>query len=104
MITGEERIRELLGELYGYVTNYDGRPTDDQVARTDALGHELEDVLRDFQRLTDRELPTLNSGLKGKKLEPITVLSETDWQKAHEEGSPSAASAKPGTGERFERD
>jgi len=26
-ITGEERIRELLGQLYGSVNNYEGRPT-----------------------------------------------------------------------------
>ena len=52
MITGEERIRELLGQLYGAVTGYDGKPTDYQVARTESLGHELQDVIDDFQKLT----------------------------------------------------
>ena len=50
MITGEERIRELLGQLYGAVTGYDGKPTDYQVARTESLGHELQDVIDDFQK------------------------------------------------------
>ena len=81
MITGEERIRELIGELYGNVTGYDGRPADYQVARTESLGHELQDVIDDFQKLTQKELPGINSSLKKKKMETIVVLSETDWQK-----------------------
>jgi photosystem II stability/assembly factor-like uncharacterized protein len=80
MITGEERIRELIGELYGNVTGYDGRPTDYQVARTDSLGHELQDVIDNFQKLTQKDLPAINSGLKKKKMETIVVLSEMDWQ------------------------
>src|SRR6204780_4386717 len=81
MITGEERIRELLGQLYGAVTGYDGKPTDYQVARTDSLGHELQDVIDDFQKLTQKELAGINAGLKKKKLEAITVLAEAGWQK-----------------------
>jgi photosystem II stability/assembly factor-like uncharacterized protein len=86
-ITGEERIRELLGSLYGAVTGYDGRPTDYQVARTDALGHELEDVLANFRKLTDKDLPAINAALKKKKLEAIPVLAELDWSKQHEESA-----------------
>jgi hypothetical protein len=81
MITGEERIRELIGDLYGNVTGYDGRPTDYQVKRAESLGHELQDVIDDFQKLTQKDLPGINSGLKKEKMEKIVVLSETDWQK-----------------------
>jgi hypothetical protein len=92
MITGEERIRELLGSLYGNVNQYEGRPSDAQVARTAALGHELEDVIVDFRKLTDKELPAINASLRKKKLEPISVLSEADWEKqSQEEGSAKAA-------------
>jgi photosystem II stability/assembly factor-like uncharacterized protein len=84
-ITGEERIREHLGQLYGDVNTYEGRPTDYQVARGQSLGHELEDVIVDFRKLTDKELPGINASLKKKKLEPISVLSETDWEKQHQE-------------------
>jgi hypothetical protein len=87
MITGEERIRELLGQLYGAVTGYDGKPTDYQAARTESLGHELEDVVVDFQKLTQKELPGINAGLKKKKLDSITVLAEGDWQKKQAESS-----------------
>jgi hypothetical protein len=95
MITGEERIREHLGQLYGAVTGYDGKPTDYQVVRTESLGHELQDVIDDFQKLTQKDLPAINNGLRKKKQEMITVLAEADWQKKRE-----ASSAAAGAGMR----
>ena len=92
-VTGEERIREHLGELYGDVNGYEGRPTDYQAARTESLGHELEDVITDFRKLTDKELPPINAGLKKKKLEAILVLTEADWEKQHEEPSAKSTGA-----------
>jgi photosystem II stability/assembly factor-like uncharacterized protein len=86
-ITGEERIREHLGELYGDINTYEGKPTDYQVARGESLGRELEDVIVDFRKLTDKELPGVNASLKKKKLEAISVLSDADWEKQHEESS-----------------
>jgi outer membrane murein-binding lipoprotein Lpp len=71
-ITGEERIREHAGELYGYVIQYEGRPTNYQVARADTLNHDLEDVVADFTKLT-ADLPAINSSLQKAKMEPITV-------------------------------
>jgi hypothetical protein len=90
MITGEERIRELLGQLYSAVTGYDGKPTDYQVARTESLGHELEDVIVDFQKLAQKELPAVNAALQKKKLGTIPVLAEADWQKKKAESSVAA--------------
>jgi hypothetical protein len=85
-ITGEERIRELLGALYGDVNGYEGRPSDQQVRRTDALGRELEDVITEYQGIGTKELPAVNASLKKKKLEPINLLREDDWQKEQPEG------------------
>ena len=93
MITGEERIRELLGQLYGAVTGYDGKPTDYQVGRTESLGHELQDVIDDFQNLTQKELTVVNAGLKKKKLEAIPVLAEAVWQKKKAAESAAASGA-----------
>jgi hypothetical protein len=94
MITGEERIRELLGQLYGSVNSYEGRPADYQVARAESLGRELDDVGADFQKLTQKELPGVNAGLGKKKLEAITVLGEADWQKRREAQSAAGAGAR----------
>ena len=87
-ITGEERIREHLGELYGDLERYEGRPTKEQVARADSLGRELEDVISDFRKLTDAELHAINQGLEKRKQELISVLSEADWQREHEGETP----------------
>ena len=91
MITGEERIREHLGELYGEVDGYDGRPTDYQAARSDSLGHELQDVIDDFQKLTAKDLPGINAALKKKKLDAIAVLTEAEWQRNRESESSAGA-------------
>ena len=91
-ITGEERIREHLGELYGDLNQYEGKPTKEQAERADSLGHELEDVIVEFRKMTDAELSTINTALKKKKMEAISVLSEADWQKEQEGGTAGKAS------------
>src|SRR5439155_648222 len=89
MITGEERLREYLGGLYGDVNGYDGRPTASQAARAEALARELEDVIREFNQLTAQRLPAVNRGLAAKHLEPVRVVSEADWQTRNAgEGAP----------------
>jgi hypothetical protein len=54
------------------------------VARADVLNRELEDVIREFNQLTGLRLPAINGSLAGKRLEPIVVVSETEWQKQSE--------------------
>ena len=61
------------------------------MARADSLAHELEDVIDDFQKLTQKELPGINAGLKKKKVEGISVLTEAEWQKKREAESGSGA-------------
>jgi hypothetical protein len=85
MITGEERLREFLAGLYSDVNEYDGRPTDSQVARADVLARELEDVIREFTEFTNRQLPALNQTLEAKKLGAIQVVPEAEWRKTHGE-------------------
>ena len=86
-ITGEERLREYVTKVYGDVNSYEGRPTDQQVARTAVLERELDDVIKKFQKLVSTQLPGLNSALAKQKMEPIEILSEAEWQKQHPRGS-----------------
>jgi photosystem II stability/assembly factor-like uncharacterized protein len=81
MITGEERLRENLSDLYGAVTGYEGKPTQAQVERTGALARELDDVAKDFDAWAARELANVNKGLGEKKLDPITPLKREEWEK-----------------------
>jgi hypothetical protein len=80
-ITGEQRLREYLTELYGNVSGYEGRPSQTQIDRSDAIAHELGDVVKDFDAWTARELGGINSALRQKGLEPIVVLTRADWDK-----------------------
>jgi len=80
-ITGEERLREFMTELYANVIFYEGRPSQTQVERTDALARELADVVRDFDAWTSKELSGLNAELTAKKLEPLKTLSREEWER-----------------------
>ena len=92
-ITGEERLREYLGTLYGDVTQYEGRPTAEQLARAEVMNRQLDDVVKEFSQLAEKQLPGINSGLKSKNLPPIELLSEQEWQKATAETSSANAAA-----------
>jgi hypothetical protein len=102
MITGEERLRENLTDLYGNVNFFEGRPSQTEVERTDALSKELSDVVQSFDSWTTKELPGINSALQKKKLDPITPLTRAKWDAANG-GSPGAA-APTEERDRFERD
>jgi hypothetical protein len=82
MITGEERLRENLADLYGNIVFYDGKPSQTQLERADALARELADVVREFDAWATRELAGLNTALRGKRLEPIPMLTRQQWEAA----------------------
>jgi hypothetical protein len=102
MITGEERLRENLTDLYGNVLFYEGRPSQTEVERTDALSHELADVVHDFDAWTAKELPSINAELAKKKLDPITPLTQSASAAAN--GGASGAPASAEKFNPFERD
>jgi hypothetical protein len=102
-ITGEERLREYMGGLYGDVLGYEGRPTGEQLARADVLTRELNEVVQKFTTLTQQQLPKVNSQLQASKLPPINVISEEQWRKAAEAES-GGQTASAGMRSRFERD
>ena len=80
MITGEERLRENLTDLYSNIVFYDGGPTQTQIERADALARELADVSRDFDAWATRELSGLNAALTAKRLQPIPLLTREQWE------------------------
>ena len=81
MITGEERLREHLCDLYNNVVFYDGVPTKTEIDRTEALRGELSDVSKKFDDWTANTLSTVNSALSAKELKPITILTREEWEK-----------------------
>jgi hypothetical protein len=81
MITGEKKVRENLGELYGAVNQYSGRPTQAQIENTIMLQKKLDEAGAQFQSIATSEVPALNTALQGKQLEPLKATSREDWDK-----------------------
>lgn len=79
-ITGEERLRERLGELYGSVNRHDGRPTASQLERATVLEGQLRQAEQRFEDLVAQEVAPLGRALRKARLEPITVLSRESWE------------------------
>jgi hypothetical protein len=76
-ITGEERLRENLADLYGNVVGYEGRPSATQQERADAIARELGDVMKDFDAWSAKELPRINTLLESRQLPPIDGVAQT---------------------------
>ena len=98
MLSGDEKLREKMGNLFGGVVGYDGRPTSSQLERKDVLIGQLRAAETRFEELTTGpELSSLNSQLQGKGLEAIGVMSREDWEESQE------ASGSASTGVSAER-
>ena len=70
-ITGEERIREHLDNLFGMLTTYEGKPGDYVLARADELQRQIDATSKDFETLLSKDLPEVNRQLEMKKLPAI---------------------------------
>jgi photosystem II stability/assembly factor-like uncharacterized protein len=100
-VTGEIRIREKTTELYGDLVDYEGRPTDYQVARIGALKKELDDVMKEFDALVAKDLSEVNALLAKKKLDTIRPLTRQEWDKT---AGDTGTSGQGGAGRFRERD
>jgi len=78
-ITGEERIRERLGEIYGGVMSYDGRPTQSQIDGLKELDQQIEELEVEINNLIKDQLPRLNSKLEKSKLAGFNLTSKDDF-------------------------
>jgi hypothetical protein len=80
-ITGERKLNEYIGELYGAVNGYEGKPTQQQVDRMNALNAQLEDTAKKFQMMSTTDVNAANAALQKASLPPLTVVTEADWKK-----------------------
>jgi len=77
MITGESKLREQLGTLFGNVVSYNGKPSQTQVQQADTLIAEVAAALKASQDLLDKQLPAINKAL-GKE-QAIELLDRATW-------------------------
>jgi hypothetical protein len=80
VVSGEDKLREELGTLYGTVNLYEGKPTASQTTRMGTLGTEMEAAYAKFQASIPKDLAALNAQLKAKSLDPIVPLTEESWK------------------------
>jgi photosystem II stability/assembly factor-like uncharacterized protein len=80
-ITGEKKLRENLGELYGGVNGYEGRPTQSQLERMTVLGKQLDAATAKLQSMTTQQLQSVNPALQQEKLEPLALMTQEEWSK-----------------------
>lgn len=85
LITGEERLRERVLTLYQNINSYGGRPSKSQLENVALLELQIERANAEFEHLLTKELDSLNSRLKAKKSEPVTPLTEKQWQEKHKD-------------------
>jgi photosystem II stability/assembly factor-like uncharacterized protein len=93
IISGEEKLREKLGSLYGAINQYEGRPTASQIQRLDALLGELDRASATFDGTLRQQIAALNGQIEKQKLAPISVLSREEWRKQKDASGGSAAGA-----------
>jgi len=79
-ISGEEKLREELGMLYGNVNGYNGRPTKSQIDRMGGLSRDLDAAWARFNGVA-REMGLLNAEFAKRKIEAIKPMTEEAWRK-----------------------
>jgi len=79
-IGGDEKLREHLGNLYGNVVGYEGRPSPSQLARLENLELQVADVEKSFAGFVGRELVAINRLLAGAKQEELKVATREEWK------------------------
>jgi photosystem II stability/assembly factor-like uncharacterized protein len=72
-ITGEERLREHVDQVYGAINSVEDRPTAYQMARVDALDREMKDVEAQWAAFEAGDLAAFNAKLKAASLPPVTI-------------------------------
>jgi len=91
-ITGEERIREHLAQVYGALNDWEGRPAKYQSDRIGALRHELDDVQTEFSQIVTNDVSAIDVELKAKQLAPIPTTASND-DEDETEGDPDAVAS-----------
>jgi hypothetical protein len=75
-ITGEERIREHLDQLYGALLGWEGKPARYQIDRLDVLRRELGDVSAEMDGIVASDIRPLEAELKARSLPAIPTAGE----------------------------
>ena len=78
-LSGDEKLRENLGNLFGSISGYDGRPSGSQMAEKDRLFAQLEKAENEINGFLGGDLAAANALLAQRGAEPIEIMDEASW-------------------------
>lgn len=79
-LSGDEKLRENLGNLFGELVRYEGRPASSQLTRKNLLVAEFEDAESKIEAYLDAELGTLNALLEKRGADPLSRKTREAWE------------------------
>ena len=100
-ITGEERLREFVDDVYGGITSTEGRPPAYLIERANVLDRELKDVEARFAAFKAGDLAAFNALLQQANLPPLKVAEIDIDPDGQPRGGPISALAEGMIGTRF---
>ncbi len=80
-VTGEERLREKIGFIYGSVMDFLGRPTDSQISGLNELTSQFNKIDDALKILKEKDLVAVNEELVKAGKTPIKVTTEEEFRK-----------------------
>ena len=80
-ITGEEKLREKISDVYYGVLSYEGKPTQSQLDRLKGLQKEYQDAAKAAEKIFSIDLKALNAYLVKAKQDEVKLPSREDWDK-----------------------
>ena len=94
-LSGDEKLREQLSEVYNGIVTYSGRPTQSQLDRAGILDGELAAAESKLAELTaSRALATANRQLASRDLPTIEPLGREAWEAEQEAAGGTTAASK----------
>ena len=75
-ITGEEKLREKIGDIYSSALGYQGKPTQSQTDRLNNLKAQAFDIQETVDNIISKQLPKLNNELTNEGIEAFKLTTK----------------------------
>jgi photosystem II stability/assembly factor-like uncharacterized protein len=80
-ITGEEKLREKIGNIYSAVLGYQGKPTQSQIDRLSNLTSEYNSQKQWMDSFKEKDIPVLNKQLEKEEIPAFEFISKEEFLK-----------------------
>ena len=84
VFAGVSKLRENIGDLYGQVTSFDGKPSTSQQTAADQYEKQLRDHEQAITELLEDALPDINRYLEREELSALKRIDRDSWEQESE--------------------